>query len=227
MMMKRSLMYISALASLAIFSSSSLSQTSLGDEDLFSTEPISMGSDLFSDEHSSTLAFFNDVVNLVDLDPDPDPDPDPDLDFTIASGEWCSDGENSKFFKKMHRRRGREDKPFCINDQQNVGDEVQIPDIFQPDNPGIEGLLLRTQTKTESNAKCLLWPPYTLNACCDGYPSTVLSNGPPKVWENIFYCYISMTHRLTYPLTLLCLSGACKLFKFFFWKYSLMGFVNR
>lgn len=126
--MIRSLMYISALVSRAIFHSASLAQTALGEDDLFWGEPVSMGSDLFFDEDSSsTLAFFNDVVNPAVVDPDPDPDPG----LMIVSGEWCSVGEEKSnlFFKKMRRRR-REDNSFCVNNEQNVGDEVQIPDIF-------------------------------------------------------------------------------------------------
>ena len=176
-MTMRFLTRVSALALTPIFSLS-LAQMLL-DGDLFSAESFSTDSDFFSNEgwqdsNDLTLAF-NDVVYPADTESD--------TDLMIASG--CG-GENGKVTKL--RPRG-DANSFCDNwdAPQKDSENVKVPDILQPGEPGIGWL--GTEDKT-GNGKCVL-PPYLQDTCCNGVVSTFWTMGPPRVWDSVSDCYFS------------------------------------
>lgn len=185
----RSLIYVSALALSAILSFSLAAEISLNGGDSISLDLFSTDTDtdynLFSDEDPTLALAFSDIV---------DPPADPDIDFMLASG--CSGGgENGNFNNKL-RRRGNV-APYCENEKRptagsdvpNAAGAVKVPDLFDPDNPGIEGL--GTKTKTQSGGRCP-WEEHPLNVCCTSEPVDLIAMGPPPVWRSVFFCYLSI-----------------------------------
>lgn len=170
----RFLIYASTLVLSAILSFS-LTEISL-DGDSISLDSFFTDTDynLFSDE-DPTLAF-DDVVDSADLD----------MDFMVASG--CS-GDNGNFNKL--RRRGNVES-YCgkrptAGEVPNAG-AVKVPDVFEPGDPGIEGLGTKTQTQS---GRCP-WEEHPLNVCCNSEPLDLIAMGPPPVWRSVFFCYISI-----------------------------------
>lgn len=130
--------------------------------------------------------------------------------FMFASGCGGGNGNLSK------RRRQVGDSTECANLKN-----VKTPVIFQPGNPGIEWLGTKTKPK---GGKCV-WPPYNMNVCCDGDPSTLYATGPPQVWAEIPYCFSSKVNPGRFFLFCRCLSSSCSCCDFPIWIAD--GFERR